>query len=106
MDSVRLNVILEMSGENNIDLCIFMKTTDLIHDLEMRRDSFIRLQQEGKEASSKFVTFEDLQNLEQVQKWTTSKVCQRPTDSLNLTLNDVKSIKLIMFIWKPTYKFL
>ena len=77
MDSVRLNVILEMSGENNIDLCIFMKTTDLIHDLEMRRDSFIRLQQEGKEASSKFVTFEDLQNLEQVQKWTTSKVCQR-----------------------------
>ena len=51
-----------------------MKTTNLIHDLEMRRDSFLRLQLEGKEASSKFVTFEDLQNLEQVQKWTTSKV--------------------------------
>ena len=82
-----------------------MKTTDLIHDLEMRRDSFIRLQQEGKEASSKFVTFEDLQNLEQVQKWTTSKVCQRPTDSLNLMLNNVKSFKVIMFIWKPSYRF-
>ena len=52
-----------------------MKTTNLIHDLEMRRDSFMRLQEEGNGAKkAKFVTFEDMQNMEQVQKWTTSKV--------------------------------
>ena len=51
-----------------------MKTTNLIHELEIRRDSFLRLQNEGKKATAAFVTFEDLQNLEQVQKWTTSKV--------------------------------
>ena len=46
----------------------------MIHDLEMRRDSFIKLENEGKRGTKGFVTFEDLQNLEQVQKWTTSKV--------------------------------
>ena len=51
-----------------------VKTTNLIHDLEMRRDSFLRLQEEGKKAKAGFVTFEDIQNMEQVQKWTTSKV--------------------------------
>ena len=52
-----------------------MKTTNLIHDLEMRRDSFLRLQEDGHGAKkAKFVTFEDMQNMEQVQKWTTSKV--------------------------------
>lgn len=52
-----------------------MKTTNLIHDLEMRRDSFLRLQEEGIGAKkARFVTFEDMQNMEQVQKWTTSKV--------------------------------
>ena len=51
-----------------------MKTTNLIHDLEMRRDSFLRLQEEGKKGKAGFVTFEDIQNMEQVQKWTTSKV--------------------------------
>ena len=43
----------------------------------MRRDSFIKMEQEkgGKKgASTGFVSFEDLQNLEQVQKWTTSKI--------------------------------
>ena len=53
----------------------FLKTTNLIHDLEMRRDSFLRLQEEGNGSKkAKFVTFEDMQNMEQVQKWTTSKV--------------------------------
>ena len=52
-----------------------MKTTNLIHDLEMRRDSFLRLQEEGNGTKkARFVTFEDMQNMEQVQKWTTSKV--------------------------------
>ena len=51
-----------------------MKTTTLIHDLEMRRDSFLRLQEEGKKGKAGFVKFEDIQNMEQVQKWTTSKV--------------------------------
>ena len=46
----------------------------MIHDLEMRRDSFIKLENEGKRGAKSFVTFDDLQNLEQVQKWTTSKV--------------------------------
>ena len=43
----------------------------------MRRDSFIKMEQEkgGKKGGSTgFVSFEDLQNLEQVQKWTTSKI--------------------------------
>ena len=52
----------------------FVKTTNLIHDLEMRRDSFLRLQEEGKRGKAGFVTFEDIQNMEQVHKWTTSKV--------------------------------
>ena len=50
------------------------KTTKLIHELEDRRDSYVRLQEEGEKAAATFVSFEDLQNLEQVQKWTSSKV--------------------------------
>ena len=34
----------------------------------------MRLQEEGKRGKAGFVTFEDIQNMEQVQKWTTSKV--------------------------------
>ena len=61
--------------KNHFELNFFLKTTNLIHDLEMRRDSFLRLQEEGNGAKkAKFVTFEDMQNMEQVQKWTTSKV--------------------------------
>ena len=51
-----------------------MKTTNLIHELEDRRDSFLRLQEEGEQAAAAFVSYEDLQNLEQVQKWTSGKV--------------------------------
>ena len=53
------------------------KTTKLIHDLEDRRDSYVRLQEEGEKAAASFVSFEDLQNLEQVQKWTSSKVTEQ-----------------------------
>ena len=51
-----------------------VKTTNLIHELEDRRDSFLRLQEEGEQAAAAFVSYEDLQNLEQVQKWTSGKV--------------------------------
>ena len=51
-----------------------VKTTKLIHELEDRRDSFIRLQEEGEQAAATFVSYEDLQNLEQVQRWTSGKV--------------------------------
>ena len=51
-----------------------MKTTKLIHELEDRRDSFLRLQEEGEQAAATFVSYEDLQNLEQVQRWTSGKV--------------------------------
>lgn len=65
------------------------KTTKLIHELEDRRDSYVRLQEEGEKAAATFVSFEDLQNLEQVQKWTSSKVklssgqkCDKPPEKL------------------------
>ena len=53
---------------------ILVKTTNLIHDIELQRDSFLRLQDEGKVAKAGFVSFGDMENSEQVQKWTTSKV--------------------------------
>ena len=34
----------------------------------------MRLQEEGEQAAAAFVSYEDLQNLEQVQRWTSGKV--------------------------------
>ena len=34
----------------------------------------MRLQEEGEKAAATFVSYDDLQNLEQVQRWTSAKV--------------------------------
>ena len=49
------------------------QATELIHGLEDRRDSFTKLQKEGRKAAS-FLSYEDLEDLEQIKKWTTTKV--------------------------------
>ena len=53
-----------------------MKTTALIHDIEMKREDFLKLEKEGKKSKANFMSFDEFQNMEQVQKWTTSKVSQ------------------------------
>lgn len=51
-----------------------MKTTTLIHDIEMKREDFLKLEKEGKKSKAGFMSFDEFQNMEKVQMWTTSKV--------------------------------
>ena len=49
------------------------QTTDLIHGLEERRDNFMKLQLEGGTGDT-FMSYNDLEELEQIRKWTTARV--------------------------------
>ena len=40
----------------------------------MKREDFLKLEKEGKKSKAGFMSFDEFQNMEQVQKWTTSKV--------------------------------
>jgi hypothetical protein len=57
-----------------IPTILYLQTAELIHGLEERRDSYIKLQQEGKKEVATFLSFEDFQDLEQIKKWTSTKV--------------------------------
>ena len=80
LDFVRLRLtylspisLAEGEADAEFGNILHSQTTDLIHGLEERRDNFMKLQLEGGTGDT-FMSYNDLEELEQIRKWTTARV--------------------------------